>query len=259
MSEGRTPSEARRWTRRDWLRAGAIAGIAGVAGAAAGAELIAPLLAPPTPATGELRDDFVYTKFSSSQWWDNLVGQPARVTDFQEWQGASAVWRGLFREGNWVPGTGLPVLIIRIIRDDTYFHPPDSAPYGLPPDYSLYYDDLARNLRVVVLYDRCTHLCCYPGWHVVTNPPPLRDYAAYGTAPPTYLAYNQDPVYCVCHGAQYDPLLLTADVNPKNGAPFVGARIVHGPGAFALPVIPVRGVDDVLYGSMSDPRWYAFC
>ena len=178
MTEEPTGSQARPWTRRDWLRASAIAGITGVAGAAVGAEVIAPLLGPPTQPSGELREDFVYTKFAYTQWWDDLVGQPARVTDFQEWQGAQAVWRGLFRDGKWVPGTGLPVLVIRIIRDDTYFSSPDPGPYELPPNYSLYYDDPARNLRLVVLYDRRTHLCCYPGWHVVTDPPPLRDYYA---------------------------------------------------------------------------------
>ena len=40
---------------------------------------------------------------------------------------------------------------------------------------------------------------------------------------------------------------------------FVGARIVHGPGKFSLPVEPVRAVNDVLYGGMPDPRWYAYC
>ena len=71
--------------------------------------------------------------------------------------------------------------------------------------------------------------------------------------------YGEDPVWCLCHDAQFDPLLLTADVNPINGVPFVGARIVHGPGKFSLPVVPVRAVNDVLYGGMPDPRWYAYC
>ena len=261
-----TPSEEdeqkeRRWTRRDWVKASALAGASGVAGAAIGAEMIAPLLRPPEQLSGVVLDDLVYTKFPTAQWWDNQVGEPVHVDDLQVWQGADAVWRGLFRDGTYVVGTGFPVLVIRIIRDDTYFHPPDPAPYPIPSGYSLFYDDPARDLRIVVLFDRCTHLCCYPAWHLAGDlpPGPPRDYGTYGAAPPTWTVYGEDPVWCLCHDAQFDPLLLTADVNPINGVPFVGARIVHGPGKFSLPVVPVRAVNDVLYGGMPDPRWYAYC
>jgi Rieske Fe-S protein len=250
----------RTWTRRDWIKAGVIAGAAAGAGTVVGAEVLAPLLSPPLPSPGTIRDDFVYTKFPDPQWWDGLVGDPVHVGDFQVWQGATAVWRGLFRDGTYVERTGLPVLIVRIIRDDTHFRSPDPAPYPIPSGYNLYYDDPARDLRIVVLFDRCTHLCCYPGWHIVYDQlRPPRDYSTYGAPPPTWTVYNQDPVWCVCHDAQYDPLLLAADVNPTNGVPFVGAKIVHGPGTFNLPIVPVRPVRDILYGGMPDPRWYEYC
>ncbi|TLZ56653.1 MAG: hypothetical protein E6K15_05015 [Methanobacteriota archaeon] len=250
----------RTWTRRDWIKAGVIAGTAAGAGVVVGTEVIAPLLAPPAPTNGTIREDFVYTKFPTPQWWDDRAGQPVQPGDFQVWQGATAVWRGLFRDGTYVEHTGFPVLLIRIIRENTYFRPPDPAPYPIPSGYNLYYDDPSRDLRIVVLFDRCTHLCCYPGWHIADGSiVPPRDYGTYGAAPPTWTVYGQDPVWCLCHDAQYDPLLLTADVNPINGVPFVGARIVHGPGKFSLPVVPVRPINNVLYGGMPDPRWYTYC
>jgi Rieske Fe-S protein len=245
-----------KWTRRDWIKAGVIGGAAAGAGALAGVELIAPLLAPPAQPRGTIREDLVYTLFPSPQWWDSLAGKQVRVDDFQEWQGATAVWRGLFRDEAYVGGTGFPVLVIRIVRADTYFHPPDPRAYPVPPGYSLYYDDPAKNVRIVVLFDRCTHLCCYPGWHSVTGVPIPRNY---DSPPPTWTAYGQDPVWCVCHDAQYDPILLTDDVNPNTGVRFVGAKIVHGPGKFSLPVVPVRAIDGVLHGGMPDSRWYSYC
>ena len=237
-------------------------------GAAAAAEaaqtwallsLLSPVLNPPSPFRGTIEDRIMYTRFPTDQWWNAKAGTPVRVTDFNVWQGASAVWRGLYQDGAFVPGTGFPVLVIRIIRDDTYFQHPDPGPYGLPAGFDLYYDDPVRDVRLVVLFDRCTHLCCYPGWHVVSDPPPGRDYATYGASPPTYEVYQQDPVYCLCHGAQYDPLLLAADVNPKNDVPYVGARVVYGPATHAMPIVPIRAVSDVLEGGMANPAWYVYC
>jgi len=34
---------------------------------------------------------------------------------------------------------------------------------------------------------------------------------------------------------------------------------VYGPSSRAIPLIPVKAVDDVLVGGMPDPRWYLYC
>jgi Rieske Fe-S protein len=241
-------------TRREWAKLAVAAGVAG-AGALVGVEILAPLLAPTRPHA-TIREDLVYAKLPNPQWWDDRVGQSIRVDDFQVWQGAFGVWRGLFRDGAHIEGTGFPILVIRILRENTYFRPPDPATYGLPYGYDLYYDDPGKDVRIVVLFDRCTHMCCYPGWHSLTASPIPRNY---DPPPPTWTAYGQDPIWCVCHDAQYDPLLLTADVNPVNGVRFVGARVVHGPATYSLAVVPVRAIAGVLFGGMPDPRWYAYC
>lgn len=250
-------------TRRRWVKLG-LATAAFAAGAAAtggGAWILNSFLPRPFPLAGTISESLVYTRFPTDQWWNSRDGTPVRVTDMGLWQGATAVWRGLFDEnGARVPGTGYPVLVIRVPRTDTYYRLPNPSPWSLPPDASLYYDDPSRDLRIVVGLDRCTHLCCYPGWHVVTNPPPSRDYSSYvSTPPPTYAVYGQDPVYCICHGTQYDPLLLIQDTNPHNGVVFPGMELVHGPGVFAMPLVPVRTFEDVLEGVMADPRWYVYC
>lgn len=243
----------RGWTRREWAKLAMTAGALGSI-AALGATVSGQLLPPPMKFPGELREQIYYTKWPSAAWWNARQGQPIRVTDFGEWQGATGVWRGLFFEGRWVPGTGYPALLIRVPHDAPEFQAPTGV--RLPPGFDLYYDDAERRIRIVVLFDRCPHLCCPPGWHVITDTQPLRDYLS---DTPTFRVYNQDPVFCVCHGSQYDPLLLVTNVNPKSGAAYVGAMHVHGPTQRALPVIPVRAVNDVLFGGMADPRWYAFC
>ena len=241
-------------TRRKWVKltlaAGAVGGAAAVT-AAFGGTLLSPAPSLPSPL-----DALGYTKFPEPEWWSELEGQLVKVGDFGLWQGASAIWRGTFSEGQLVSGTGYSVLVIRIPRDATGFQSPPATSVPLPHGYSLYYDDAARNIRIVVLYDRCAHLCCFPGWQVVKSPPPLRNYVA---ACPTYEVYGLDPVYCVCHGSQYDPLVLTTDVNPGSGVTYVGAERVLGPAGRSVPVVAVRADQDVLYGGMLDPRWYEYC
>src|SRR6195256_1080985 len=258
-------------TRREWVQLGVGAGVvasrAGLGGLVAGQ-----ILPPPYKFTGEIRETIQYTKFPTPQWWNPKAGTTVRVSDFQVWQGATGVWRGLFQDNAYVPGTGFPCMIIRIKRESQYFKvpPADQIPAPLPAGFNLYFDDPTLDAanggtRIVVLFDRCVHLCCYPGWHVVDNPPPARDYSAYGASPPTFVQFKQDPVYCVCHGSQYDPMLLVVDVHPS-GVSYVGAERVHGPAPRALAVIPVKVQGSNLIGGAplapdgtKDFGWYTYC
>ncbi len=246
-------------TRREWVRMGlaATAFAAGAAVTGGGALVLHELLPPPAVQNLTVPDSLIYTRFPSTQWWNDKADTPVKVTDFTLWSGATAVWHGVVDEtGALLPGTGYPLLVIRVPRVDTYYALPNPSPWSLPSGFRLFYDDPARDLRLVAGLDRCTHLCCYPGWHVVTNPPPGRDYLV---PPPTFDVYGLDPIYCICHGTQYDPLVLIEDTNPHNGVRFPGMELVHTPGVFAMPLLPLRAVDDVLTGAMADARWYEYC
>jgi Rieske Fe-S protein len=250
--EGEEPNGSG-WTRREWAKlaiaAGAASSIAAMAGTISGQ-----LLPPPMKFEGEMREQLYYTKWPTEAWWNSRQGRVIRVADFEEWKGASGVWRGLFLGGQWVPGTGYPVLVIRVKYDAPEFVvATDLAP---PDGFSFYYDDPNQKVRIVAFFDRCAHLCCPPGWHVIADTKPYRDYLV---PSPTYSVYHQDPIFCVCHGSQYDPLLLTTNVHPRSGIRYLGARHIHGPTQRALPVVPFRVENEVLVGGMPDPRWYEYC
>jgi len=129
-------------TRREWVQigvgAGLVASLAGLGGLVAGQ-----ILPPPYKFTGEIRETIQYTKFPTPQWWNNKAGTTVRVSDFQEWQGATGVWRGLFQDDKYVPGTGFPVIIVRIKRESQFFSvpPPSQMPAPLPTGFNLYFDD----------------------------------------------------------------------------------------------------------------------
>jgi Rieske Fe-S protein len=251
----------RTWTRREWVKLSMTLGAVGALGALGGLSA-GDFLPPPVQFSGEVREGLIYTKFPTPQWWNSKDGTPVRVSDFQVWDGATAVWRGLFQNNQLIPGTGFPCIVIRLPYDAPEFSFPDQATLtangiAAPPEgFSYYYQDDSTKTRIAVFYDRCVHLCCYPGWHVVTNPPPGRDYAV---PPPTYDVYHEDPIYCICHGSQYDPLVLTVNFNPHSNVSYIGAEMVHGPAPRALVVIPVKESGGALVGGMPDPRWYIYC
>jgi len=247
----------RGWTRREWVKLGMTVGAVGTLGSL-GAATARQLVPPPVERSGEIRATLYYTKFPTPQWWNSKVGTPVKTADFKEWDGATGVWRGMFAEDQYVPGTGFPVLVIRIKRDDSAFTYPRDV--TLPDGFALFYDDptgdAGNGVRIVVAFDRCVHLCCYPGWHVVDNPAPDRGYIA---PAPTFQKFNEDPIYCVCHGSQYEPLSIVKNANPKNGVEYPGFQHVHGPADRALPLIPVKAEGGVLVGGMADPGWYVYC
>src|SRR2546425_3247404 len=117
----------RGWTRREWTKlavaAGAASSIAAVGGTVSGQ-----LLPPPLKFPGELREQIYYTKWPTDAWWNVLPGRRTRVSDFPEWQGATAGWRGLFLQTDGEPGTGYPVLVFRLKYDVPGFPVPPSPP-----------------------------------------------------------------------------------------------------------------------------------
>src|SRR5438132_835556 len=119
-------------TRREWVRVGMAAGAVGAVLGLGGLS-IGQILPPPLKFSGEIRETIQYTKFpptdpTADLWWNTKAGTAVKVSDFdRDWKGATGVWRGLYQNNQWVPGTGFPCLIIRVKRENQYFSYPDAA------------------------------------------------------------------------------------------------------------------------------------
>ena len=216
--------------RRTFMKAAIGVGAAGLAGSlvASGASLLPPILTP----EGEVNEGFVYAKgdIPDRYGFFGLAGQEAKVEDFARpeagvWSGVATLWRALFDpDGNQIPATGFPVLLLRV----------DPSILRMPPEWTT--GDYIADSGIVAIWDRCVHLCCFPQWHLDTLPPAYQDYEA-SRVPRTSLA-GQDPIWCRCHNSQYDPVTLAWDVHP-NGVLYVGANLAHGPATRALPAVSI--------------------
>ncbi len=239
MVEHEEGEEAEGMSRRQFVKYAMAAGMVGLtASSVAGFQSLLPGEGRPK---GELRLTFEYMRppadDASPWWWEARIGQVARPEHFQEWDGAVTWWRGRYDEkGFKVPNVGFPALVIRV--------PPDLI--EAPDDFDGYIADEG----ILAFIDKCVHLCCNPGWH--RKPVPEGNHAVVPI--PSLDAARQDPIYCICHLSQFDPLQLVWNKHP-NGVEYVGARRVGGPADRALPAIPIKVEGGEIVGDSEDPKW----
>ncbi len=181
---------------------------------------------------------FLYVEtFGPPVWFDDLLGEEARITHFEPGKGANVLWRvELDEEG--IPGTGLPALLIMMDEETLEF----------PTGY-------ARSEFVIqglyAVFNCCTHACCRPGWQLIPRSQYVQD-----------LGY--DTIYCVCHDSQFDPRRLaeyTHDPPPKaSGATYLGVynEPQAGPAKVGMPLIPIGLEGDRIVGRLSYPEWYRY-
>ena len=223
--------------RRTFMKAAVGLGAIGLTGSlvASGKSLIPP----PIEAQGTVNEGFVYAKADTPNrfGFDAYVGQDARAEHFTKpWEGVATVWRALFDEGGkQIPGTGFPVLLIRV-EPDLLRYPAEWIPN----------EDFVQDVGLVALWDRCVHLCCFPGWHIEGLPSAYKDYEA-ERFPRTFQA-GQDPIWCRCHNSQYDPVTLVWDIHP-NGTIYIGGNMAHGPATRALAAVSIKEQGGRLVGS----------
>lgn len=214
--------------RRTFVKAAVGIGAVGLAGSlvASGKSL----LPPPIQPVGEVNEGFVYAKGDTPNpfGFDTLAGRDARPEHFREdWVGTATLWRALLdAEGKQIPGTGFPVLLIRV--DPNVLEVVEEWVAGR---------DFLKDPAIVAVWDRCVHLCCLPQWRIEKLPPSYQDYDA-DRVPRTLLS-GVDPIWCRCHNSQYDPANVVWDVHP-NGTIYLAANLNHGPATRGLPVVPIE-------------------
>ncbi|MFL2963850.1 MAG: ubiquinol-cytochrome c reductase iron-sulfur subunit [Candidatus Thalassarchaeaceae archaeon] len=116
------------------------------------------------------------------------------------------------------------------------------------------YSSLSIHDNMVIIFSRCPHLCCIPGWQLVTNNYTGDTWAAGGTDE------GGDKLFCICHSSRFDPTAIEKNSMGK-GAPFefIGVRKTGGPAPNGMPLIPFTVNGDVIEALPDFKDWYAYC
>ena len=130
--------------------------------------------------------------------------------------------------------------------------------------YVGHFDDLADvdprlspSENLIMIFGRCTHLCCIPGWQLVSNSFTEDSWTPGGGDD------GGTKLFCICHSSRFDPtaLEMNANTNRSNGSNFkyAGIRRSGGPAPVGLPIIPVVVNSDIIEGLPDYVDWYTYC
>ena len=111
--------------------------------------------------------------------------------------------------------------------------------------------------NIVIIYGRCTHLCCIPGWQLVSNSFTDDSWTPGGGDD------GGTKLFCICHSSRFDPtaLEMNSNRNRSSGATFsyAGIKVSGGPAPVGLPIIPVLMDGDVITGITDYVDWLTYC
>jgi len=254
--------------RRQFLRYG-FNTAAGVLTASLGMLGFAAILLPPGGGGGgDLAVKFWAKGREDSAWYGAQHLQSMTKSSFVD-EAASSSTKTAGASGVW---NGVPVVVM-YVEHSKYGGTPESNgkarfqfTEGIDETgkYVGHFDDLAEadprlmpSEDLVMVFGRCTHLCCIPGWQLVSN------------------SYTEDSctpgggddggtkLFCICHSSRFDPTVLEMNTNRNrsNGATFnyAGIRRSGGPAPVGLPIIPIQLNGDVLEGLTDYVDWYTYC
>ena len=111
--------------------------------------------------------------------------------------------------------------------------------------------------NLVMIFGRCTHLCCIPGWQLVSNSFTEDSWTPGGGDD------GGTKLFCICHSSRFDPTVLEMNTNRNrsNGSTFnyAGIRKAGGPAPVGLPIIPIQLNGDAIEGIVDYLDWYTYC
>ena len=176
--------------------------------------------------------------------------------------GASGVW------------SGLPVNVIYLPHDENSQAAPEenkpqfqfmdgyneSGAYvgsGYEVDEEPEYEALSIHDNMIIIFSRCPHLCCIPGWQLVVN-----DFTSDQWSPGGVDA-GGNKLFCICHSSRYDPTVIEKNRNRNrtNGSEFdyIGVKRTGGPAPVGMPLIPFEVNGGVIEALDDFKDWYTFC
>ncbi|MBJ24398.1 MAG: hypothetical protein CMB64_06990 [Euryarchaeota archaeon] len=174
--------------------------------------------------------------------------------------GASGIWNGV------------PVNVVYVPHEENKSKPQEiNVPryqFGEGVDatgkYVGHFEDLASenptivpNDGIVISFGRCPHLCCIPGWQLVSNNFTEDSWAPGGTEE------GGNKLFCICHSSRFDPTALEVNTNRNraNGQTFefAGIKRVGGPAPVGIPLIPAQINGGIIEGLTDFVDWLTYC
>ena len=254
--------------RRQFLRYG-FNTAAGVLTASLGMLGFAAILLPPGGGGGgDLAVQFWAKGREDEAWYGAKHLQPMTKADFEA-EAASSATGTAGAAGVW---NGVPV-VVNYVAHSKYAGTPESngkarfqfmEGYDETGKYVGHFEDLADadprlmpSDDLVMVFGRCTHLCCIPGWQLVSNSFTEDSWTPGGGDD------GGTKMFCICHSSRFDPTALEMNTNRNrsNGATFnyAGIRRAGGPAPVGLPIIPIQLNGGVIEGLPDYVDWYTYC
>jgi len=255
--------------RRQFMRYGFNAS-GGVLAASLGALGFASILLPPSgDSGGDSAVKFWAKGREDEAWYGAMHLQPMTKSAFEAEaaksnvgiSGAQGVWNGLPVIVNYVPhstNSSKPIAVNLPRFQEMAGYDIAKNYVGHATEFLLSNPDVFDpNNNLVMSFGRCTHLCCIPGWQLVSN---------------SFTDDNWTPgggddggtkMFCICHSSRFDPTAIEVNrnANRSNGQMFeyLGIRRAGGPAPVGLPIIPIIMNGDIIEASTEYTGWLTYC
>ena len=174
--------------------------------------------------------------------------------------GAQGVWNGLPVNVTYVPhdaNSGTPLVDNKPRFQFTAGTDQTGAYVAHFEDLAETDDQLRPTENLVLTFSRCPHLCCIPGWQLVSNSFTDDNWTPGGGDD------GGSKMFCICHSSRFDPTVLEANRNRNrsNGSEFtyVGIKCSGGPAPVGMPLIPIKMNGDIIEGVPDYIDWLTYC
>ena len=255
--------------RRQFVRYGFNA-TSGVLAATLGALGFAAILLPPSGGGGGDSSVLYWAKGREDEaWYGAKHLQPMSKSDFENeaaksnvgMSGAQGVWNGLPVIVNYVPhstNSSKPLADNSPRFQEMPGYDIGKNYVGHATEYLLGNPDIFDpNGNLIMIFSRCTHLCCIPGWQLVSNPQTDDNWTPGGGDD------GGSKMFCICHSSRFDPTAIEVNrnANRSTGASFeyLGIRRAGGPAPVGLPIIPIIMNGDTIEASSDYTGWLTYC
>ena len=255
--------------RRQFMRYGFNA-TSGVLASTLGALGFAAILLPPSGGGGGDTSVLYWAKGREDEaWYGAKHLQPMSKSDFEAeaakskvgMSGVQGVWNGLPVIVNYVPHS---VNSIKPMADNSPRFQ-EMPGYDIGGNYVAHATEyLLGNPEIfdpsgnlIMIFSRCTHLCCIPGWQLVSNSFTDDNWTPGGGDD------GGSKMFCICHSSRFDPTAIEVNrnANRSTGASFeyLGIRRAGGPAPVGLPIIPIIMNGDTIEASSDYTGWLTYC